>query len=316
VISFDLINYSVRPNKNVERKLIFETALHVAKAFPLREYRYIGFGAIWFVDFVLAHKVLKIFDLVSIEKEGSRRDRIEFNKPFKCIKVEIGSSTSILPTLGLDKKRAMLWLDYDGPLDESVLEDVRLVAERCLSGSLLIVSVNASRRAFETCSEEGQAREPIDALRETAGDLVPLPVPAEYQSAMGFPNLIGEVLSRKIQHSLHRSGRGLNYLPLFNYRYADGVPMVTVGGMIADESDANALRTRTEAFGLPFVTKKGLYEIDVPHLTPREKAAFDALLPTGVRIGPRELKFTLRESQIKAYRELYTFYPVFGEIVG
>ena len=66
--SSDYINYVIRPNKTVERKLIFETLSRLAPIFNFAEYRYIGFGALWFVDFVMAHKYLSIANMISIEK--------------------------------------------------------------------------------------------------------------------------------------------------------------------------------------------------------------------------------------------------------
>ena len=56
--SFDAINYATRPNKNVERKLIFSSLRELDRSFDLSNHKYIGLGSVWFVDFVLAHKSL------------------------------------------------------------------------------------------------------------------------------------------------------------------------------------------------------------------------------------------------------------------
>ena len=43
--SFESINYMLRPNKNVERKLIARSLLRIGQRFPIRDYRYVGFGS-------------------------------------------------------------------------------------------------------------------------------------------------------------------------------------------------------------------------------------------------------------------------------
>jgi hypothetical protein len=46
-------------------------------------------GSPYFVDFILFHKYLNINDLVSIEREVSKKERFEFNIPYSGIKNEI-----------------------------------------------------------------------------------------------------------------------------------------------------------------------------------------------------------------------------------
>ena len=66
--SFLEIDYSLRPNKSIERKVIFEFFASIRERFSLSDYTYVGFGSMWFVDFVMAHRTLGIKDMVSFEK--------------------------------------------------------------------------------------------------------------------------------------------------------------------------------------------------------------------------------------------------------
>lgn len=77
--SFDSVNYSLRPSKSVQRGLVFEGLRAVSNSVDLRNAVYIGFGSIWFTDFVMAHKVLNIDDMVSIEANeiGFRRASLQ-----------------------------------------------------------------------------------------------------------------------------------------------------------------------------------------------------------------------------------------------
>ena len=63
----DKINYSVRPKKNIERKIFCEAIRAMSYFGRLDEYRYIGFGSYFFQDFMLFHKEFSINDCISLE---------------------------------------------------------------------------------------------------------------------------------------------------------------------------------------------------------------------------------------------------------
>jgi len=64
--SYQLIDYSVRPAKFAERKMLSEMLGRLKVFGSLETYRYIGFGSIWFSDCVLFHRALGIEHMVSI----------------------------------------------------------------------------------------------------------------------------------------------------------------------------------------------------------------------------------------------------------
>src|SRR5712692_6704606 len=110
--SFDAINYSLRPSKSIQRQLVFDGVRFLQDVMELDRLAYIGFGSIWFTDFVLAHKVLRIDDMVSIEDNDIGYLRAKFNSPYSTVRVEHGLSTAILPRLfaepGLARRPWML----------------------------------------------------------------------------------------------------------------------------------------------------------------------------------------------------------------
>jgi hypothetical protein len=61
--SFDRIDYSIRTNKSVQRKLIVEFLERMRKRFDLDEYSYVGMGSMWYADFILFHKRLALGNL-------------------------------------------------------------------------------------------------------------------------------------------------------------------------------------------------------------------------------------------------------------
>jgi hypothetical protein len=308
--SFEAINYSLRVNKNVERKLLMEVIGALRPEFPIHDYQYLGFGSIWYIDFILAHKRLGILKLISVEKEMSRKDRAEFNLPFSCVDLMMGALGQVMPTLDFEK-RTVAWLDYDDGLTGEGFADVASITQRLASGSILIVSANADRRQLDA-PKIGKDQEAV--LRYYAKDLVPTPLPTNWSSTTAFPVLVADILTANIEHSLNAAKRPEKYFPLFNFHYKDGVSMVTVGGMVANDQDMALVRAKNLAGKYPFAYSGQQFDIDVPHLTHKEKTAFDRLLPSRTPIKPNKLKYTLTDTHIRSYQQLYTYYPIFEEL--
>lgn len=141
--SYERINYSLRPAKAIERKMMCEAFRRLTPFGSVHTYRYVGFGSAYFSDFALFHRALGIHDMVSVEKDEANESRFVANRPFKCIRLEFGHSNDVLPRLNWDV-RTIAWLDYDGRLTESVLRDVELVAARAVRGTVLVLSYNVN----------------------------------------------------------------------------------------------------------------------------------------------------------------------------
>ena len=58
--SYEQINYSLRPAKQIERKMLIEAFRNLTEFGDIGSYRYIGFGSIYFSDFNQVHKSLGI----------------------------------------------------------------------------------------------------------------------------------------------------------------------------------------------------------------------------------------------------------------
>src|SRR6266571_2638353 len=325
--SFEAVNYAVRPNKNVERKLIAECLQGLVRRFDMQTYRYIGFGSMWFVDFILFHKLLLMEDMVSIERDSA--DRADFNKPFGCIAVEEGESTTVLPTLKLDSKRAVVWLDYNSHLTGPIFEDIRIVCRSVPSGSIVMFTVNGNRRQIDdetlvqkaTLEDKDAAR--LAVLEKTAGDFLPNPMPAKPFSLQAFPGLVADILLAAIQHAVlteGRPGKDDRFYPIFNFAYSDAAQMVTVGGMIASGTDRKLLDECELPVRCEYAKGTQQVLIDVPPLTLREKWAIDGLLPSDPSPSSEDLKnkfnFVIKDAQLEEYCRYYRFYPVFSEFHG
>lgn len=318
--SSDHVNYAIRPNKAVERRIVFDVLDALSPVLRWPTYRYIGLGAPWFVDFVMAHRVLLISDMVSIEKDSILASRAEFNKPYACVTVEEGDSSSVLDTLELDASPVLVWLDYDTGPDGPVLDDLATLCGQVTAGSVIIVTVNAHRDRLPTHDEQGRrCTRTADGLRAWAGDLVPVEVPRTAEQRSGYPRFLASVLISHMHRQVRVSGRqGEALLPLFNIGYADNAPMITVGGVIATRSQRKSIESALDSeLSDDVPDAKRHLVVRVPPLTVKEKAGLDQLLPRDTVPHPEEVEgigFRLRPSQIEAYCRFYRHYPTFVEV--
>ena len=76
------INFSLRQNKAIERAIAFD-ALSMGREFLGEHAVYIGLGSLWFQDFQMAHRLLGVETMVSIEGNESVYSRAEFNAPLR-----------------------------------------------------------------------------------------------------------------------------------------------------------------------------------------------------------------------------------------
>jgi len=168
VDSYRKINYSLRPAKAIERKMLIEAVRRLSVFGSLYSYRYIGFGSIYFSDFSLFHKSLGLKNMLSIERDKpdneSHKKRFEFNKPYGFINIEFGDSWKVLPTIPWDGIKTVLWLDYDGTLDTFCLKDISTFFSKAVSGSFIAISFNIQ----DQCTEEKTT--PLQRLENAVGD--------------------------------------------------------------------------------------------------------------------------------------------------
>ncbi len=315
--SFTKIDYSVRPNKSVERKLIATALQHLRPEFDVPSYRYIGMGGIWFVDFVLFHRTLGVQDMISIQRGIPEARRASFNRPFRCVQVREGETTYVLQSLPLREKGVVIWLDYDSTLSGPVLDDMDILGQRLESGSVAVFTVNAN---YSQLNKRGKGNVERNK-KEYLGSILDIPVsriPDEAVEVDGFPAyLAGRLFDRMKSSVREASGGELSFVPLFNYLYSDNASMVTIGGMVANRKDRLRLEG-SDVHKLPFVAGLDQFEIAVPLLTNKEKLAIDRLLPRSSRIPDATLDrigCALTSNEVEAYRNFYGQYPTYAEFL-
>ncbi len=239
--SYEKINYSLRPAKHIERKMMVEAFRRLNEFGSIESYRYIGFGSIYFSDFALFHKALGITNMLSIEREISNEERFKFNRPFRCIEIRFGNSNDILPTLTWDV-RTILWLDYDGTLDSDSLADIGCFCTKAASGSVLVISVNANPGNIQNGDQREAMEKDLDKLKDRIGEAyIPNDIDGKQLRGWGTAKIYRRIINNRVtevlneRNGLRPMGNQLLYKQIFNFHYADGAKMLTVGGIIYDE---------------------------------------------------------------------------------
>jgi hypothetical protein len=307
--SFESVDFSVRKNKSIQRKLISHLLETLQKEFDISDYQYVGMGSLWFVDFVLFHKRLGLRRMISIQ-EPKGFARAQFNAPFDCIKVRRGLTTTVLPTLNLNRK-TIAWLDYDEQLGSSICDDLDVVLKRVRPGSLCFVSVRAELKDFGGTGANDETVE--SSLREQLGSWIPRTLPSSIFAAETFPAGLADLLHSIASNLCAARFDSTRWHPLLSYYYNDGTRMLTIGGMLCDADSARKLSV-LRIVGRGFYTGKRIFHIAAPQLTSREKASIDAALPTsGMSLRKSKLTRGLK-GVAQQYAKYYLYYPVFWEL--
>ncbi len=310
--SFNVVNYSLRPNKAIQRSLVFEGVKILQAHLNLEEMVYIGLGSIWFTDFQLAHKFLHVKDMISFESNEIGFRRAKFNQPFKTITIKNGLSHDILPELFTDnllsKRPWLIWLDYDDALEEAKVDDIRQVIEKAPSDSILLVTLPAVGRAF------GKPANRPDRIRKILGNVVPNDLTRDACKDEALSETLLNLIADYMSSVAATAARPGGFIRAFRLAYRDGTPMITVGGILPSKGAIGASKVTVSSPNWPAITD---YPIVTPPLTLKEAAVLQSQLPATRRLTRRAIQrlgFDLEEDQLRSFERFYRYYPIFAQI--
>lgn len=308
--SFNIVNYSLRTNKSIQRNLVFEGSRILKMRLNLRRLGYIGLGSLWFTDFLTAHKTLGVRDMYSIEGDEIGFARAKFNQPFKTVRIRQGRCSEVLPRLLADeairRRPWLIWLDYDQGLDDEIVDDLRQTVEEAPQNSILVVTIN--------CGRLGKPAQRAVRLRALLGDIVPDELGiTDCQDDQIAQTLLG-LMTNFLTSVAASSARPGGFLPAFRIAYQDGTPMITFGGVLPAKRNVSAATEVISAKDWPGIVPEAIV---VPPLTLKEAASLQAQLPSNrpiTRSLIRRLGFDLEKGQVKSFEKFYRYYPFYAQI--
>lgn len=314
--SYKTIDYRVRPAKSIERKMLAEAFRRLSHFHEVQRYTYVGMGSLYFSDFSLFHRSLGFERMISIENTTAEASKKRFllNVPFSQIEMKFGHSNVVLQRLKIDGP-LVVWLDYDGMLDQSCLVDIKYVAKKAPSGSLVIVSANADAKSLQ--GEVEDSEEPTNVLdvlkRRVGADSISPGLTAADVSGHRVGDIFRDVIDSAIRDAVQNrnsevpASEAFSYQQIFNFRYSDNARMITVGGVVFSEPDREKLE-RSSFAQLSF-TRFGneVCKIEPPLLTFSEMRRIDAAKAEDLE------NLSLPQGDIDKYRSNYRYFPNFVE---
>jgi len=336
--SFERFDYLLRTNKHIERRLVFDVIASARQKLGLATGWYLGFGSMWFGDFRIAHRQLRIDKLVSIEQEPHAK-RARFNRPFAGVTVEAGMSGEVLAKIPSKswEEPVIAWLDYDGYLNADIVSDIDFLLDNVSENSVVIITINAERRTYRRRVEGGPRSRGDTAVGVVEGFLGRGVTSAKFEptensfgvfsepSDADFPCFLCEACDSYMSHRLATSGRQhggktLTFKPLFRLHHRDGANMITVGGVVTTK-DAQEIWS-SALMGVPVIsTPSGepqYCRLDLIPFTVKEKIALDECLPGSgdeaeLLRSAKAAGVEVEDSSIINYKRFYRYFPVFVE---
>lgn len=315
--SFRKINYSLRPAKHAERRMLGDMFRRLTPFDLLEDYVYVGFGSVWFTDFILYHKLLGIKNMISIEESSGSRDRFEASRPFN-IEMRFQHSSVALPQLDW-QRRQIVWLDYDGTMSVDMLSDARTVAAKAKSGSVLVISVQCNEALdIEDAHDDPSGPKALERFVQRFGrERVPAGILEEDLYGWKFGKLSRQLLLQEIETALsarNSSGKEKYEFHLIaSINYKDDAKMTTIAGIIVEASDAGKLAA-CHFNKLEFIQGRPQpIKIEVPKLTIRELKHLERQLP--LPVGSQiDLSGGIPGRDAQQFLEMYRYFPNFAII--
>lgn len=327
--SFEQVHYLLRPKKQIERKVLIEILNDVGKIINLSECIYIGFGSVFYYDFILFHKYLGLNNLLSLD-DKTTKNRFNFNRPYDFIQFENKLSTDYLNQFNWEP-RVMMWLDYDKKMNDTVLADLRIAGRNSKKHDILILTLNAG------CEKDYRKRKNERKLFfDYYGQYISRKYKhVKYYTPAKIPALLQNVILNIIKTTC--LNRNVKFFKLFAFTYRDTAPMFTIGG-IFDTSGEHWHRELNNKF---IRTDSRIIDINVPILTYKEKLWIDChinMVKNEIKdvekkvdkmktaFGPQEKELKMTEmmnkilpfeissiKNLKNYIDYYKYYPQYYE---
>lgn len=323
--------YHLRPHKAVDRRIFVDLLGRIERWQPLDDHVYVSMGAYPLEDHKLVHRVIGITRLLAFDYEDAVVARQKFNRPVgscQCVKFKSGelidNLDQILADNGFDDAAGVVaWLDYTDPkkLGEQVREFQSLL-DKLSAGDVVRVTVNAhprelieqtSDRPIPTAEKRGQQ---FEALRTRIGEFLPSWATADHMTAEGLPTVIAEAFA-KAALAAFPVGSDNTFIPLSIVRYADGLQMLSVTGMVIarDHQEECLERLGLETWPFASMDWSSVHHLVVPDLTLRERLFLEREIVSSTpaeiidSLGFEDASGLAVADFIGAYKNYYRFYP-------
>ena len=306
------VSYDLRPSKQCERKMMldsFNTAME--SGFPIPKYRYVGMGANRFYDFILMHKYLGIDKMISLEHDEKMLPRAKYNRPYKFIKILNTTAHNFFASDNF-AGNSIYWMDYDSSIRPEITQDIASLVPSVKLGDFVFFTVCGSLpKRFQSTGGSDRLTELKDTFRDMGNSLTMKDV-----ENAEFPVAVHKILKAAFTNAFVVKSEGV-FRPFFQVQYADGLDMITYGGVFAADPECRKFIDLLK-IKVPFLNPKmpSSYRIKKFDLTEKERNLFD-LAVTAKRSNAKEIgelkKLGFRTKELRSYSELLRYHPRYVE---
>ena len=318
--SYEKINYKIRPQKCVERKLIVELINCISNKLNI-EFNYIGLGSLFFADFVFFHKTTNIKSMKSIEDMRNKYDntfdelkqtRFKNNIPYGFIELDSRKTCDVLPEVNYDEN-LFIWLDYDGNLEPYMLSDIEIIASGINKTSIFILTINSNiapryRDRYRYRNSINSIKliedfQPFTTKKLINTDFAPI---SYYDTVM---NMIDLLINNKLYESNSNRQNKIFSCKISDIKYKDGVEIYSYIWMFHSEDDRKILED-DDFNSLKIVDNYIDLSMDI--LTNIERKTIEKNIEKD--LNHLSCKLGLDQHIIKRYIEYYRYIPEYAEI--
>lgn len=263
--SFERINYYLRPNKQVERKLMIEMLQQIRRELDISNYCYLGMGSIYYYDYILVHKMLSIDDMISIDNKMATK-RFNFNKPYEFIKFHNCVTTDYLRKHDWQKKKTITWLDYDTTFEKGepyIIADLKILGKNCGKNDILFVSINSAP------PKEDNRKDFLEKYKTYISPPFKKP---RFTSPKFFPELLQNIVLNVLKEGCEYNK--FKFHKMCSFTYKDGASMYTIGGIFTD--DAGFPQKLASLHDIISLDATQIHNINIPNITYKEKFYMDS----------------------------------------
>ena len=306
------INYQIRPAKAIQRKMVCSLIKEIQLKGGLINFRYIGMGAKFFADFVLMHNQFGIKKMLSIEAQSESQLRYDFNKPLGFIEMKYGYSYEILPQVeNWNEQNNLVWLDYDGPFIDKVLDDINTTVINAHSGDMLLITVNSSVGGEKKSDKQ-------EKMRENLGKYFDESISLNRYTNKQLPQVESEIMMKTVNKCLYEKKRlhdiELSAEQLLCITYQDSAPMMTVAILFSETKLSKKISYLSLKKKMPFISNsQEIFQLQVPSLTNKEIQFILKEMPINYDEYSPEKFNGIDINEIKQFEAIYRYYPYYIE---
>jgi hypothetical protein len=321
-------DFALRKNKFVDRRVFVDALARMRCVRPLEEYLYIGMGGSSLEDHRAIHSILGIEMLLSFDEDADKIERQKLNAPSGKTRYLHATSKELVDQLEAILRREgfpsdagrIIWLDYmrPGQLGHQ-LQEFRGLLSILEANDIVKITLNADPESLgqKKGSYDDLTTYRINVLKSRLGEFGPAKLTDADVTIDGFAKTLARAVEKVANDAFARKS-GLRLAPLSLIRYADGLQMLTVTGVLLDRAaDAASFLKRTgfETWPLYSPAWDRIHHVDIPYLTPQERALLDREMFRSE--GPESLRVFFggnAETAVEQYKLFRRYYPNFQHV--